>query len=51
MRVGAALLFFGVLVSAFLALCFFTPTPAPRYTLFPGQPDWYKLDTKGLDTP
>ncbi len=33
----------------FLVACFYMPAPAPRYTLFPGRPDWYRLDTSGLE--
>ena len=31
----------------FLALCFYWPTPAPRYHLMPEG--WYKLDTRGIE--
>lgn len=44
------LLVLGALVAAsFLALCFYWPTPAARYTFFPDRPDWYRLDTLGIE--
>jgi hypothetical protein len=35
-------------IVVFLALCFYTPTQAPRYRLM-ADPDWYKLDTRGIE--
>ena len=47
MRLTVAVLALAIM---FLAACFYWPSPAPRrYTLFPDQPQWYKLDTRGID--
>jgi hypothetical protein len=39
-----------VLSAVFLVACFYWPMPpAPTYTLFPGQPDWYRLNATSLE--